>query len=331
MLGVNSTLRCDPSLLQRDLSGKTYIVTGANSGAGLATARQLVRQGAHVVGGCRRVDAGQNAFAKLKHLRGSSEVMPLDLASLNSVRTFAEMARSKFDRLDGLANNAGGVFREGRTEDGFETTFGVNYLGHFLLTHLLLDTLKSSAPSRIVNVSSVVHAGRGDYVPEIHFDDLNFDTRDYSANRAYSEAKLAVIMSTSHLAQQLEGTGVSVFSVHPGWVRSNFGRSFFPSWIPSAAGAVFNGVLRPFSRFLGIVSPNDGAQTTLHCLLDDDAPKHTGEYYSQMSILYPNRSDRPGGWPMRSPNPNAHDAEAASRLYEVSRQLVGLVGDETAP
>lgn len=314
MLGINPTLRCHPHLLQRDLSGKTYIVTGANSGAGLATARQLVKQGAHVVGGCRRVDAGEEAFAGFNNLRGTSEVMRLDLASLSSVRAFAEEFNTRFERLDGLANNAGGVFPEGKTEDGFEMTFGVNHLGPFLLTHLLLDKLKNNAPSRVVCVSSVVHAGRGKYVPEIHYDDLDFEKRDYSAMQAYSEAKLAVVLFASQLARELDGTGVSVFSVHPGWVRSNFGRTAFPRWVPGWAGAVMNVILRPLSKPLGIVSPHDGAQSTLHCLLDDNVLTHSGEYFSQMSILYPNRSDRPGGWPMRSPNLNARDENEAKDM-----------------
>jgi NAD(P)-dependent dehydrogenase (short-subunit alcohol dehydrogenase family) len=312
------TLMCDPVLFEKDLSGRVYIVTGANSGSGFATTKQLAEQGAHVVGACRRVDAGKEAFADL-NTRGSVEIMELDLASLNSVRRFAQAFLSKYDRLGGLVNNAGVMYSpKGKTEDGFETQFGINYLGHFLLTELLLDTLKASAPSRIVCVSSVAHAGMRGIYGEINFDDLHFDKREYGPGVAYADSKLAVVLHALNLARRLEGTGVSAFSVHPGWIRSNLAQG--------ATRFVQNVLMRPFSRVLGTMSWFEGAQTSLHCLLDDDAPDHSGEYYSQNSILYPNPENRPGGWPMPSPNPRAHDAELAERLYHVSLELVGLEG-----
>jgi retinol dehydrogenase-13 len=155
------TLMCEPELLEKDLSKRFYIVTGANSGAGFATSAQLALQGAHIAGACRRVEAGKQAFAELGNVRGSVEVMELDLASLASVRRFAETFVAKHGRIDSLVNNAGVMHcPEGKTEDGFETQFGVNYLGHLLLTELLLDTLKSNAPSWIVCVSSVLHESK---------------------------------------------------------------------------------------------------------------------------------------------------------------------------
>jgi NAD(P)-dependent dehydrogenase (short-subunit alcohol dehydrogenase family) len=314
------TLMCDPVLFQKDLSGRVYIVTGANSGAGLATTEQLVRQGAHVVGACRRVDAGKEAFAEFASARGTAEVMELDLASFASVRRFAEAFIAKHDRLDGLVNNAGVMAcPEGKTEDGFETQFGVNYLGHFFLTKLLLETLKASTPSRIVCVSSVAHVGTRAQVGEIHLDDLNFEKRPYDRVLAYTQSKLAIVLHALDLSRRLEGTGVTAFSVHPGWVRSNLAQHMMPVWVQ-------NVVMRPFSGLLGMMSAYEGAQTTLHCLLDDDAPQHSGEYYSQNSVLYPNRENRPGGWPMPSPNPHAHDADLAEKLYHLSLELVGLEG-----
>jgi NAD(P)-dependent dehydrogenase (short-subunit alcohol dehydrogenase family) len=315
------TLMCDPELFEKDLSGRVYIVTGANSGSGFATSEQLAQQGAHVVGACRRVDAGKEAFAELENVRGSVEVMELDLASLASVRRFADAFIAKYDRLDGLINNAGVMGSpEGKTVDGFETQFGINHLGHFLLTELLLDTLKASAPSRIVCVSSVAHVGMRGQVGEIDFDDLNFERRPYNRMAAYTQSKLANVLHALNLSRRLEGTGVSAFSVHPGWIRSNLAQHMMPVWVQ-------NVVMRPFSRPLGMMSWSEGAQTTLHCLLDDAAPQHSGEYYSQNSILYPNKEDRPGGWPMSSPNPNAHDAELAEKLYQRSLELVGLNGN----
>jgi NAD(P)-dependent dehydrogenase (short-subunit alcohol dehydrogenase family) len=313
------TLMCDPALLQKDLNGHVYIVTGANSGAGLATATQLAKQGATVIGACRRVEAGKEAFADLQ-ARGSVDVMELDLASLNSVKNFVEAFTAKHDRLDGLVNNAGIVCPQSTTKDGFGIQFAVNYLGHFLLTELLLDVLKSSAPARIVCVSSMAHLGSRNQVTGLYFDDLDYEKRPYNMNDAYSEAKLAVVLQAVDLARRLEGTGVAAFSVHPGWVRSNLGRHIGPAWMNTA----MNLVLRPFSGPLGFISLFEGAQTTLHCLLDDDASKHSGEYFSQIGVFYPNRENRPGGWPMPSPNPNARNKNLAKRLYQHSLTLVGL-------
>ena len=190
----------------------------------------------------------------------------MDLASLASVRRFAEAFIAKYDRLDGLVNNAGIMAcPEGKTEDSFETQFGVNHLGHFLLTELLLDTLKASAPSRIVCVSSVAHVGMRGQAGEIDFDDLNFERRPYNRTLAYTQSKLANVLHALDLSRRLEGTGVSAFSVHPGWIRSNLAQHMLPVWVQ-------NVLLRPFSALLGMMSWYEGAQTTLHCLLDDDAP-----------------------------------------------------------
>lgn len=316
------TLMCDPKLLEKNLQGRVYVVTGANSGSGLATMTQLVRQGAHVVAGCRRVSAGEEAIRPLAGEPGSAEVIELDLGSLASVRRFADSFLAKHTRLDGLVNNAGVMNTpEGKTADGFETQFGTNHLGHFLLTELLLDVLKASAPSRIVCVSSVVHAGTRKQVGEIHLDDLNYEKRPYNGAEAYIQSKLANVLHAVHLAKRLEGTGVTAVSLHPGWIRSNLVKHTMPTWVQ-------NVLLKPFSGLLGMMSPEEGAQTTLHCLLDDDVPNHNGAYYSQNSLLYPKKEDRPGGWPMKSPNPNARDERLAQQLHEVSLELVGLVPEE---
>ncbi len=312
------TIRCDPVLLEKDLSSRVYIVTGANSGSGLATTEQLVRQGAHVIAACRRVSAGKEATTHLSGERGSVEVMELDLGSLASVRRFAELVKEHHPKLHGLVNNAGVMSTpQGKTEDGFETQFGINHLGHFLLTELLLDLLKASAPSRIVCVSSAAHVAMQKRPAIIDFDDLFFQHRKYDAVEAYCQSKLAIVIYARHLAGRLEGTGVSVFSTHPGWIRSNLIKHMMPTWVQ-------NIIMRPFSGLLMMMSPEDGAQTQLHCLLDENAPAHSGEYYSQNSILYPKKEDRAGGWPMRSPNPLTYDDEVAERLFETSLELVGL-------
>ncbi len=157
---------------------------------------------------------------------------------------------------------------------------------------------------------------------EIDFDDLNFEQKEYHAGEAYANSKLANVLHALDLARRLEGSGVSAFSVHPGWIRSNL-----VSASGGAAGKfVQNVLLRPFAGVLGTMSWFEGAQTSLHCLLDDDAPTQSGEFFSQISILYPNKENRPGGWPMSSPNPLAHDKELAEKLYHRSLELVGLDG-----
>ncbi len=313
-------LALDEATRSKDLGGKVYVVTGANSGVGLETSRQLVAQGGHVVMACRRTAAGEEAAAGFAGLRGTHDVLRLDLADLQSVRDFAAEFQGAYDRLDGLACNAG-LVTMGRspeyTKDGLEMTIGVSYFGHFLLTELLLDALKASAPSRMAIVSSVVHAGREGNRPSVNLDDLNFEHRDFNNFGAYAEAKVATVLYAKELAERLEGTGVSTFSVHPGWARSNFGSGGpLPMRLAMAA-------MRPLSRFVSD-SNEESAQTTLHCLLSDDAPNHPGAYFSQSSILYRDRECKAGGWPMASPNPNATDMATARELVARSYDVVGL-------
>ncbi len=319
-MGLRNVLWADEATLAKDLSGQVYIVTGANSGVGLETTRQLVKQGGHVAMACRRPDAGEEVARSFAGLAGSYEVMRLDLADLQSVRDFAAEFQSNYDRLDGLACNAGLANMTGelqRTKDGFELTIGVSYFGHFLLTELLLDLLKQSAPSRVVLLSSVVHAGSPRNRPEVQLDDLNYHKREVGNMAIYAEAKVANILYAMELAERLDGTGVSTASVHPGWARSNFG---------SGAGLpmrVAMALMRPLMRLVSN-SNEESAQTTLHCLLSDDAAAHSGAYFSQQSVLYRDRECRKGGWPLESPNPNARDLETAKKLVDISYELVGL-------
>lgn len=315
-----NTLWCDPSDLTRGLSGKTYIVTGANSGVGLETTRQLVKQGAHVVMACRRVEAGEEEAKSFADLAGSYEVIRCDLADLRSVRSFVEAFKAGHEQLDGLMCNAGAVIMGSNaqhTQDGLEVTMAASVYGHFLLTELLLDTLKASAPSRIGIVSSVVHANSPGKRYDLNFDDLNWQTRSYSAFDAYGEAKLASVLYALELGKRLEGSGVTAASIHPGWARSNFGSGggFFTRALMAIA--------RPLTRSMSD-SNWASAQTSLHVLLSDDAPDHSGAYFSQSSVLYRDKEYRDGGWPMTSPNPNAHDIEKAEKLVARCRELVGL-------
>lgn len=314
-------LRCDPSLFERDLAGRTCIITGSNSGIGLVTAQQLVKQGAHVVMACRRADAAGTVAASIEknNPAGSVEVMALDLGDLSSIHSFAEVFLQSHDRLDALVNNAGVMNTpQGKTTDGFETQFGTNHLGHFLLTALLLDLLKKSAPSRIVNLSSGYHDIAMGREGKIYFDDLHQTSGKYDGWKAYAQSKLANLLHSQQLAQRLEGTGVTAVSVHPGWVRTELIRHFMPVWVQ-------NYVLRPAMAMAGMIEPWDGAQTTLHCLLDDDVPNHNGAYFSQRGD-YRDKSCNKGGWPLRSPNPQANDPDIARRLWTASEEAVGLTG-----
>jgi retinol dehydrogenase-13 len=151
----------------------------------------------------------------------------------------------------------------------------------------------------------------------VHLDDLNYQTREFSTFAAYAEAKVANILYMAELAERLQGTGVSTASVHPGWARSNFGSG------GSLGMRIGMTLMRPFTRFISN-SNEESAQTSLHCLLSDDAPHYSGAYFSQQSVLYRDRECRKGGWPMQSPNPNARDMDTAKKLVDLSYDLVGL-------
>lgn len=312
---------CDEDTLKKNLLGKIYIVTGANSGVGLETTRQLIKQGAHVIMACRRPYAAEKVALSFVELKGSYDIIKLDLASLWSVRKFAVSFLEKYNTLHGLMCNAGMVSLKTEiqyTEDGFEKTFGVNFLGHFLLTELLLDVLKNTRDSRIVTLSSVVHAGSPNNRYKVHLQDLNFINRKYNNFTAYGEAKVATIQYALELSERLNEYNVTTASVHPGWARSNFGNG--GNFLIRTAMAIS----KPLTRLISN-SNWESAQTSLHVLLSDNAALHSGAYFSQHSVLYRDKECKQGGWPMKSPNPNAYDMNAARKLVEKSYKLVGLV------
>jgi light-dependent protochlorophyllide reductase len=316
----NNVLMADEKDLSKDITGKVYIVTGANSGVGLETTRQLIKQGGHVVMACRRVEAAEEVAESFEGLKGSYEIMKLDLADLQSVRDFAKGFLKSYDKLDGLVCNAGMVSMGNKpqyTKDDLELTMASSYFGHFLLTEMLLDVLKKSAPSRMAIVSSVVHAGSEGNRPKVHLDDLNFKNRDFNNFGAYAEAKVATILYAKELAERLDGTGVTTASIHPGWARSNFGSG--GNFVMRAMMAI----MRPFTRNMSD-SNEEAAQTSLHVMLSDEAPNHSGAYFSQHSVLYRDKECRDGGWPMESPNPNAKDMDTAKKLVDLTYEVVGL-------
>lgn len=184
-----------------------------------------------------------------------------------------------------------------QTEDGFEMQFGVNHLGHFLLTNCLLDLLKKSSPSRVVNVSSLAHE-RG----QIYFDDIHQE-KDYCPWKSYSQSKLANVLFTKELANRLQGSGVTTYSLHPGIVRTELGRHFL-SKIPLWKRVVYTPL-----RFL-IKSPTEGAQTTIYCAVEESLQDKSGLYYSDCAP--------------KTAAPQGLDDEAAKKLWDLSASLVGL-------
>lgn len=314
------TLRCEERLFEKNLKGNHYIVTGANSGVGFETTKQLVKQGAHVVMACRSIEVARKVAESFSNFSGSVSFEQLDLSDLESVKSFSDRIKTKLDKIDGLVNNAGMVTSgkvPRRTKQGFEMMFGVNHLGHFLLTENLLDVINKTKNSRIVMLSSIGHVGSDKKRPKIHFEDLNYEKRSFNRTDAYCESKLANLLYAKELAQRVKEKNTTVVSVHPGWAKSNLAGRGFTAFVQ-------NVLLTPVAPLLTIMSNEDAAQTSLYCLLDESVPNHTGAYFSQNSLLYSDKTCRRGGWPMESPNPNAHDMESALKLTEVSKKMVGL-------
>src|SRR2546426_501722 len=276
-----------------NMEARVLLVTGANSGIGKATALGLARLGGTVVMACRSATRGEAARKDIVRDSGYSKVSldMVDWSSEDSTLSFAEEFKRKYLRLDVLINNAG-VYTPHRevTPDGLERTFEVNYLSGFLLTHLLLDLLKKSAPSRIVNVSSSAHSGG-----TIHFDDLQGERR-YGGFGAYGQSKLAQILFTKELARRLQGTGVTVNACHPGVIRTNLGMGG-------------TSVVVQFVRMF-LKSPEKGAETPIYLSISPDVAGVTGKYFANKHIREPSRA--------------AQDPVAARRLFDVSAELAHL-------
>lgn len=278
------------------LAGKTILITGASGGIGLEAAIALAQGGARVALVGRDAGRTDAAVAQVKRRSGSTQVESLlcDFSSQGSIRKLAAEVRARYPRLDVLINNAGGGNRTRTiTGDGIEATFAVNHLGYFLLTNLLLDLLISSAPARIVNVSSVGH-----YRGTIDFDDLGF-ARDYSMVKAYSRSKLGNVLFTRLLARKLQGKGVTVNTLHPGAVATNIWSSA-PGWAKP--------LLAVFKLFM--LSPAAGARTIVYLASSPEVGEQTGLYFEK---------NRP-----KAPARLARDDALAERLWAESARLVNL-------
>ncbi|MDZ4338820.1 MAG: SDR family oxidoreductase, partial [candidate division NC10 bacterium] len=247
----------------KSMSGRICMVTGANAGIGKATALGLAKMGGTVVMVCRSRERGEATLAEIKQESGNASVHLLlaDLSSQDDIRRLAAAFNAKVPALHVLINNAGIIPRKRTvTGEGFETQFAVNHLAYFLLTHLLLDILKASAPARIVTVSSQVHHGAS-----IDFDDLQSE-RAYRPTRVYASTKLANVLFTYELARRLEGTGVTANCLHPGSVATNLLADFLPT------------PLRFVTKIVG-VSPEKGAQTPLYLATSPEVEEVTGKYF----------------------------------------------------
>lgn len=279
--------------MQQTMKDRICMVTGANAGIGKETALGLARLGATVIMVCRNQAKGEAAQAEIRAASGSNSVdlMLADLSSQASIRELAANFKAKYQQLHVLVNNAGAIFmRRQVTEDGLELTFALNHLNYFLLTNLLLDTLKASAPARIVNVSSAAHWKR-----RINFDDLLSET-GYRGMDVYGQSKLANILFTRELARRLEGTGVTANCLHPGFVGSNFAANngFLP--------ALGMRLMKPF-----ILSSAQGAETSIYLASSPEVAGKSGGYYVNKRESSSDRASQ--------------DTAAAEKLWQVSKQL----------
>jgi NAD(P)-dependent dehydrogenase (short-subunit alcohol dehydrogenase family) len=287
--------------------GRLFIVTGANTGLGYENALSLAHLGGKVIMACRNLTKANAAKAKIESSVPDAdlEVLEIDLSSLASVKNFAKTFQAKYDRLDVLINNAGVMTPPyTQTEDGFELQFGANYLGHFLLTGLLLDTLLKTPNSRVVTLSSLVHKNG-----QINFDDLQSE-QDYSASGAYAQSKLACLMFTYELQRRLEKAGhhdtLSVGS-HPGIATTELSRH-----MPKLIYTVLKYTLAPFMTH----SPKEGAKPTLMAAIGE---AQGGDYFGPTG--FKEYKGPPG---KASATELAKDEDIARRLWEVSEKLVGF-------
>lgn len=282
------------------MAGKVCLVTGGTSGIGKAAAQALAGRGAVVVIVGRDAAKIAGVVEEIKRQTNNPAVTSLlaDLSVQADVRRLAAEFKQAHSRLDLLLNNAGGIFLERQlTADGLEMTFALNHLNYFLLTDLLLDRLKASAPSRIVNVASDAHQGS-----RLDFDDLQAE-KSYSAFGVYGRSKLANILFTVELADRLAGSGVTVNALHPGFVNSGFGKNNEGGLWVTLFTKVYNLVGPLLAR-----SPEKGAETAVYLASSPDVAEISGKYFVDCKV--------------KAPSAAATDRATAARLWEVSEGLV---------
>ncbi|XP_023129563.2 retinol dehydrogenase 12-like [Amphiprion ocellaris] len=291
-----------PSFLRRawssdeKLNGKTVLITGANTGIGKETAKDLAKRGAKIIIACRDMEKAQEALTEIIETSGNDNVkcMKLDLSDSKSIREFAEAINRDEPKLNILINNAGVmVCPYGKTADGFETQIGVNHFGHFLLTHMLLDLIKRSAPARIITVSSMAHSWGS-----INLEDINSE-KSYDKRKAYSQSKLANILFSRSLAKRLEGTDVTTYSLHPGVVQTDLWRHL------TGPQQFIMKIAKPFTK-----NSVQGAQTTIYCAVEPSLVNETGQYYSDCTRT--------------SCSSAGKDDDVAQKLWELSCRMLNI-------
>jgi retinol dehydrogenase-12 len=283
------------------LSGQVALVTGANTGIGRVTATQLALQGAHVFLACRSEQKTKPVLADIAGQSGGrarAEFLHLDLGDMASVRQCAQTFLARGLPLHLLVNNAGLAGHKGMSASGFELTFGVCHVGHFLLASMLLDALKASAPARIVVVASKAHR----HAKGVDFDAVRHPTRSPGGLREYAMAKLANVLFASELARRLQGTGVTSYSLHPGVVASDVWRAV--PW-PIAS------LIKPF-----MLSSQEGAATSLYCATSPETAGQSGLYYDSCRAVSPSRV--------------AQDVLLAGRLWKASEEWIRIGSDSRA-
>lgn len=282
------------------MQGKVALVTGATNGIGEITAQALAQQGAEVVIVSRSPQKCADSVQKIKQATGNSAVSFIagDLSLMSEVRRVAEQFKAQHSRLDVLVNNAGAFYdKRQQTSEGNEMTFALNHLNYFLLTHLLLDRLQATGEqtgdARVINVSSDAHQ-----LGKINFEDIQ-RTRSYSGFRAYGESKLMNVMFSYTLANKLTGTPISVNALHPGFVRTGFGRN---------NGGIMNRIMGLIQTFA--LSPEQGAETSVYLASSPEVKGITGKYWSKKKAVKSSSA--------------SYDQSAQERLWRLSEQLTGL-------
>ena len=274
---------------------KTAIITGGTSGIGKETAIGLARLDWNVVITARDKNKAESTIEEIKNKTGKTiSWIEMDLGSLSSVRNAASLIMTKYSRIDVLINNAGGIFNPRQvTKDGFEQTIGVNHLGPFLFTNLLMDLLKSSSPSRIINVSSTAHM-----MGRINFSDIMYEKK-YSSMGTYSQSKLANVLFTYELARRLHSFGVVSNTLHPGVVGTSFS---------SDNTGIIAWFFKQFKKLL--LTPEQGALTSIYLASSDEVVNISGKYFAKCKI--------------KKSSPASYNTDTAKRLWELSEKLVGL-------
>ena len=295
-----------------DLAGKLALITGGASGLGTETARALAARGANIVIAARDVEKGEEAAQTIRDaVDGASvEVIALDLASLDSIRSAAKTFLAAHDRLDLLVNNAGVMAcPQMQTADGFEMQFGTNHVGHFLFTNLIAPALIAAAPSRIVNLSS-----RGHHRDTVHFEDLHFEQRDYDKWQSYGQSKTANVLFSVGLDARLKDKGVRAYAVHPGGIVTNLGRhlndddvKYLMAQMQKNSGG--NAALKSIPQ---------GAATSCYAATAPELDGEGGVYLEDCHVAAVDDEDMAGS--VRS---YAIDPDTADKLWAVSEQLVG--------